>query len=116
MIQSSCECGAVRISVAVAPTDLTDCNCTICRRYAALWAYYSPRQVQISGLTDVYLRGEKKIEFHRCRTCGCVTHWSPADKTWDRMGVNCRMMDPTALSGIPVRKLDGFDTWRFLGE
>ena len=29
------------------------------------------------GLTDVFMLGPKKIEFHRCKICGCVTHWSP---------------------------------------
>lgn len=70
----------------------------------------------MTGATEVYLRGEKKIEFHRCASCGCVTHWAPADKTRDRMGVNCRMMEPDVLAGVRVRKLDGLDTWKFLDE
>lgn len=113
---SSCECGAVRLTIAHVPTEVTDCNCTICRRYGALWTYCSPRDVTITGATDVYTRGEKSIQFHRCRTCGCVTHWAPVDKTLDRMGINCRLMEPSVLSGLRVRKLDGFDTWRFLDE
>jgi hypothetical protein len=32
------------------------------------------------------------------------------------MGVNCRMMEPAVLSGVRIRKLDGFDTWKFLDE
>jgi hypothetical protein len=116
VIHSSCLCGAVRLTVAHVPTDLTDCNCTACRRYASLWAYYSPKDVEVTGATDVYLRGEKSIEFHRCKTCGCVTHWAPVDRTHDRMGVNCRLMDPSVLAGVRVRKLDGFDTWKFLDE
>jgi hypothetical protein len=116
VIQSSCHCGAVRLAIAHAPTELTDCNCTICRRYASLWAYFSPKEVEVSGATDVYMHGDKSIEFHRCKTCGCVMHWAPADKTHDRMGVNCRMMDPAVLAGARVRKLDGFDTWKFLDE
>jgi len=116
MVQSSCHCGAVTVAVPHAPTALTDCNCTICRRYGTLWAYYSPKDVVVTGATDVYLRGEKSIEFHRCKTCGCVTHWAPMDKTRDRMGVNGRMMEPAVLAGVRVRKLDGFDTWKFLDE
>ena len=114
--ESSCHCGAVKLAVPRAPSELTDCNCTICRRYGALWAYYSPKEVAITGASDVYLRGDKSIEFHRCRVCGCVTHWAPADKTHDRMGVNCRMMEPEIIAHARVRKLDGFDTWKFLNE
>lgn len=108
MIESSCICGAVRLAITRAPDEVTDCNCTLCRRYGTLWAYYSPKDVTIpGGLTDTYLRGAKQIEFHRCKICGCVTHWSPVDKTYDRMGVNARMLPPGSLETVPVVKCDG---------
>ncbi len=114
--QSSCHCGAVTLAIAHAPMEITDCNCTVCQRHGAPWSYYSPKDVAITGATDVYTYGEKTIEFHRCRTCGCLMLWSPSDKTRDRMGVNCRMMEPNILAGVRVRKLDGFDTWTYLDE
>ena len=81
MIESSCVCGAVRLAITRAPDELVDCNCSICRRYGALWAYYPLKDVIVpGGLTDTFMRGPKKIEFHRCKTCGCVTHWSPTDQ------------------------------------
>ncbi len=114
MIESSCNCGAVRLQIASPPTELTDCNCSICRRYAALWAYYPLKDVIVpGGLTDIFSRGAKKIEFHRCKICGCVTHWSPTDQR-DRMGVNARLMDPEVVAGARVRHLDGADTWKYL--
>ncbi len=117
MIESSCNCGAVCLQIASPPTELTDCNCSICRRYHALWAYYPLKDVTVpTGLTDTYMRGPKKIEFHRCKTCGCVTHWTPVDKSRDRMGVNARLMPPEILSQVRVRHLDGADTWKFLDE
>jgi hypothetical protein len=119
MIQSSCHCGAVRLVCETAPTVVTDCNCSICRRYGALWAYYSPGQVQLippQPPTDVYMWGDEEIEFHRCRVCGCLTHWTPADKGRDRMGVNVRLMPLELLTQLRVRRLDGADTWRYLDE
>ena len=115
MIESSCHCGVVHLKISRAPTEVTDCNCSICRRYGALWAYYSLKDVIVpSGLTDTYVQGAKKIEFHRCKKCGCVTHWTAVDKTRDRMGVNARLMAPEILSQVRVRHLDGADTWKFL--
>jgi len=116
VLQSSCHCGAVRLAIPRAPSEVTDCNCTICRRYGVLWAYFSPGEVQITGATDVYLRGEKSIEFHRCKACGCVTHWAPVDRARDRMGVNGRLLEPDVLSRARVRRLDGLDTWKYLDE
>lgn len=105
MIEASCHCGAVRFTVEATPADVNDCNCSICRRYGTLWAYYPPPQVRFAaenGPTDVHIWGDRMIEFHRCRTCGCVTHWAPVDRTYQRMGVNARLMPPEVLAAIPV--------------
>jgi hypothetical protein len=105
MIDASCHCGAVRFTTEAAPVEVNDCTCSICRRYGALWAYYHPSQVRFapeSGPTDVYMWGERILEFHRCAACGCITHWSAVDRTWPRMGVNARMMPPEALAGVQV--------------
>ena len=115
MIESSCVCGAVRLSISRAPDEVTDCNCTLCRRYGALWAYYSPKDVTVpSGLTDTFSRGPKLSDFHRCKICGCVTHWSALDKTYDRMGVNARLMEPEVLARARILRFDGLDTWKLL--
>lgn len=116
MVEATCHCGAVRMEIAKAPETMTDCNCSICRRYGTLWAYYSPTQVTLSGATDIYMWGDKDLEFHRCETCGCVTHWAPVDKSKDRMGVNANLMPPDIQAQARVRKLDGADTWKFLDE
>jgi len=114
-----CHCGAVRIDVEEAPSSVTSCNCSICRRTGALWAYFAPRQVRFhppEPPTDTYRWGDRTLDLHRCKTCGCVTHWSPVDKAYDRMGVNARLLDPVILAGARVRRFDGANTWTFLDE
>ncbi len=116
-IDASCHCGAVHLEISDPPEALTDCNCSICRRYGALWAYYSPRQVRMvptAGATDAYTWGERRIQFHRCKTCGCVTHWAASDPASDRMGVNARLMNPEILRPLRIRKLDGAVTGKYL--
>ena len=110
MLESTCHCGAVRLEIDATLDEVTDCNCSICRRYGVLWAYYSPTQVSIhppEGATDIYMWSDREIEFHRCRNCGCVTHWAPVDKNVDRMGVNARLMPLEVLTKARVRKFDG---------
>jgi hypothetical protein len=34
MTQASHHCGAIQIAIDRAPLEVTDCNCSICRRYA----------------------------------------------------------------------------------
>lgn len=107
MLEGSCDCGAVRYQVDAALEEVTDCNCGICRRYGVLWTYHSPRVVTISGETEIYLRTERKIEFHRCKTCGCVTFWKAVDKMRDRMGINARLLPLGSLNNVRVKMLDG---------
>jgi len=95
MIKAACHCGAVRLEAEPAPVRVNDCNCSICRRYGVLWAYYDRGQVRLvegAGPSDVYLWGDRGIAFHRCATCGCVTHWVRAREPSFIRGVNARMM------------------------
>ena len=110
MIEASCHCGAVRFSVETAPEQVNDCNCSICRRYGTLWGYYRPSDVGFSGEngpTDIYMWGDKSLEFHRCRACGCVTHWSPTNRERQKMGINARLLPAEVLAAIPVTHGDG---------
>lgn len=101
MIDASCHCGAVRFTADAAPAEVNVCECSICRRYGALWAYYDPARVAFAGdngPTDIYMWNEHRLEFHRCRTCGCLTHWRAVDANVPCIGVNTRMMAPEAIA------------------
>ncbi|MBU6297058.1 MAG: GFA family protein [Alphaproteobacteria bacterium] len=111
MVTATCHCGKVSIEVETEPTEITACNCSLCRRTGGLWAYYSPKQVRVTGKTDTYLGGDKTLFTHRCTDCGCITHWLAVDPAYDRMGVNSRMMPPEAVAAARIRHLDGADTW-----
>lgn len=108
MITASCHCGAVHVDIAEAPREVTECNCSICRRYGVLWAYFEPSEVSIRAeATDIYVWDDRSIAFHRCSDCGCVTHWSAIDPLRNRMGVNARLIPPELMLGVRVRHLDG---------
>ena len=111
MLTATCHCGAVRIEVPARPTRLTDCNCSICRRYGVLWAYYPATEVRViaaEGATDAYAHGPRELRFVRCRTCGCVTHWEHIiPVSGGNTGVNARNFELEVREGIPVFPLDG---------
>src|SRR6516164_3515620 len=115
---ATCHCGAVRILVRQLPRTVTRCNCSICRRYGALWAYYKPSSVQISapksGLVK-YSWNRRIREYHRCKNCGCVTHYTYRKKRdWNTVAVNASNFEPAVIAGARVRRLDGAATWKFL--
>ena len=120
MLTASCHCGAVRVEIASRPETLADCNCSICRRYGALWAYYTKKSVRVLAASPdslrIYTWGDRELEFHHCTTCACVMFHERAEKKGDetRVGINTRMLPPEDIAGIRVRRLDGAATWKYL--
>jgi hypothetical protein len=111
MLRATCHCGDVQIEVSEMPDSLTQCNCSICRRYGALWAYFTIDSATVTHAkhaTSVYIWNDKDIEFVHCKTCGCLTHYEDTDKTGSyRVAVNARMMDPLIIEEIGIRVFDG---------
>ena len=118
MLEASCHCGAITIGMPRTPRTLTECNCSLCRRYAVLWAYYQASDVRVRaarGSKSSYLWGSRTTRFVRCRHCGCVTHWEEVTNSPSaRIGVNARNLDRKVLQGIRVRHLDGAASWKYL--
>lgn len=118
-LTATCHCGSLRLEVDTPPESVTSCNCSICRRYGVLWAYYHPSAVRLvpaDASTDSYACHQKTQLFHRCPTCGCVTHWASDDPNEDTTGVNARLFEPDVLAAARPRHLDGADTWEYLDE
>jgi len=103
VIRAACHCEAVRFEFAEPPEWVLDCNCTLCRRYGAMWAYMrGPGALQLlSGpspdATETYSWLDGDLAFHRCKTCGCVTHMVAAK------------VDPPAIYGVNMRLMAGLD-------
>jgi hypothetical protein len=117
MIEGSCHCGAVEWYFEGMPEGATACNCTICRRYGALWAYdYEGERINVSGPTQCYIRGAS-IEFHFCPACGCVAYWrsrKPGDDGRRRIAVNLRLTEPQPVARVPIDHFDGLDSFEDL--
>jgi hypothetical protein len=123
MYTASCHCGVVRLEMQRKPRKLTQCNCSLCRRYGALWAYFQRKRVRVlvsRSQLDAYSWDDKRFEFFRCAACGCVTHYQRTDRRADGsdMGaVNLRNIDdPAIVAHLPIRLLDGASTWKVLDE
>ncbi len=96
------------------PESATACNCTACRRYAALWAYgYEGHGIDVAGETKAYVRGDS-LGFHFCPNCGCIAYWRGLQAGKDgrrRIAVNLRLTEPEAIAHLPIDHFDGFDKW-----
>jgi hypothetical protein len=119
MIEGSCHCGALRWQLDAEPGGATACNCTVCRRYGALWAYdHEGEGIRVSGPSQAYIRG-KSIEFHFCSACGCVAWWRARQAGADgrrRIAVNLRLTEPEAVARVPIDHFDGLLTFEDLAR
>ena len=59
MLKLSCLCGQVRIEIAEPPDFINECNCTLCSKSGARWAYFHPSDVRVEGRTKGYSRDDK---------------------------------------------------------
>lgn len=115
MIKLSCLCGAVQIDVASTPEYIHECNCALCRKSGARWAYLHPSEVRVEGPTSGYSRQDKDeaaADLRFCRTCGSTTHFALTAGAVAKfgntmMGVNMRLADESELGGIELRFPDG---------
>lgn len=117
MLSGSCHCGAAGWSLEGDVGSITACNCTLCHRYGALWAYdYEGERVSIVGETRTYRRPGKAdpaLEMLFCATCAGVVAWRglrPEDGR-TRMAVNIRLAPLEAVAALPIDHFDGLDTF-----
>ena len=118
MLTGSCHCGAATWTLNGDPGPATACNCTLCRRYGALWAYdYEGERISVSGLSARYTRAgsaDPALEILFCPTCACVLGWrglrlDPAGRR--RIAVNLRLAEPEAVADLPIDHFDGMETF-----
>jgi hypothetical protein len=97
----------VRLVLRETPGEAAECNCSLCRRTAGLWHYCSAEAVSVEGAGLAYRQGDCTLDTWHCATCGCTTHWTPADPAYPRMAINLRMFEPTLWQDLPRRLIDG---------
>lgn len=116
--EGTCHCGSSRWRFVGNPQSTTACNCTLCRKYAALWAYgFEGEEISISGTTNSYTRIGKAnpaLEILFCTTCGCVLCWCGMrldEQSRRRMAVNLRLAEPQTVEDLPIDHFDGLDSF-----
>lgn len=119
----SCLCGQLRVTLAKRPDFIHECNCTLCGKSGARWAYFHPSEVGVEGATRGYRRADKDdpaAELRFCETCGATTHFILTERAVARfgnsmMGVNMWLADAGDLAGIELRYPDG-RAWSGAGD
>ena len=109
--QGGCHCGRVRYEVTTELSQAFDCNCSICMKRGALWAFAKAPQFKLvqggDALTD-YQFGKKKIHHLFCQSCGVGSFSRGAAPNGQEMVmVNVRCLDGVDVSALQLRPFDG---------
>jgi len=121
LLEGRCLCGDAGWTLTGDPGSITACNCTMCRRYGALWAYdYENERIRMTGPTATFARRGKAdpaLEIHFCPSCGCLLSWRglrPEEDGRRRIAVNIRLAEPKAVADLPIDHFDGLDSFEDL--
>ena len=114
--EGTCLCGSARWRFCGELKSATACNCTLCRRYGALWAYgYEGAECTLEGPTTSFTRVGKDdpaLEILFCPSCACVLCWRGVRENLkengrQRMAVNLRLADPDTVASLAIDHFDG---------
>jgi len=120
-LTGACHCGGATWTFEGDPGSATACNCTVDRRYGALWIYdYLGERIRIEGALSRYVRAdvaEPNLEWLFCATCSCVVAWRGLRANDDgkiRAAVNVRLAEPDAVGHLAIDHFDGLNSFEDL--
>ncbi|WMS85555.1 GFA family protein [Pleionea litopenaei] len=93
MLELTCHCQNIQMVLPDKPLRLSECDCSMCRRYAAFWGLYAPDQITLSYhfAPQGYAAGKDRVFYH-CMRCGCLTHFESSETAPEQLfAVNYRM-------------------------
>ncbi len=108
--RGGCHCGRVRFEVdAEADLDVSECNCSICRRTGFLHLLVPKARFRLLSGADALTTYTFNTGIARhlfCATCGIKSFYVPRSHP-DGWSVNARCLDEGTVASLRVRPFDG---------
>ena len=107
-----CHCGEVRFEVTVDISSVLSCNCSICQKRGALWAFVPATLFALrAGSDDLrdYQFGKKKLHHLFCPQCGvgAFSRGRSPKSNEEMVAINVRCLDDVDLSTLEIKPFDG---------
>jgi hypothetical protein len=109
--QGGCHCGRVRYQATSDLAQVVDCNCSICIKRGAMWAFVKTPQFKLvqgdDALTD-YQFGKKQIHHLFCQSCGVGSFSRGLAPNGDEtFAVNVNCLDDVDVATLKLMPFDG---------
>ena len=110
-MKGSCHCGSIRFEVEGAPTEVTECNCSICFRKGSLLWFVPRGHFRLTTPAEnvaTYTFNKHAIQHHFCPTCGMNPYAEARDRSGKEMSaINVRCLEDIDLALLKVNRFDG---------
>ena len=107
----SCHCGAVAFNVEVDPEQALKCNCSLCTKLGAVWAFAPKSRFALrSGAAEQgdYQFGKKRLHHRFCSQCGIESYAeATAPDGTPSVGINLRCLEGVEVDKLSPRPFDG---------
>lgn len=110
-LNGSCHCGAIAYTVDVDTAGAMQCNCSICNRLGAVWAFTPKQSFRLTageGKQGDYQFNKHRLHHRFCPTCGIESYAEakgPDGK--DMVAVNLRCVAGIDVSQLSPKQYDG---------
>ena len=109
--EGGCHCGRVRYQASSDLAQIVDCNCSVCIKRGAMWAFVKAPQFKLvqgdDALTD-YQFGKKKIHHLFCPSCGVGSFSRGLAPNGDEtFAINVNCPDDVDVATLKLMPFDG---------
>ena len=106
-----CHCGEVRFEVTADLGNVISCNCSICQKRGALWAFVPAEHFALRAGSDElrdYQFGKRRLHHLFCPQCGVGSFSRGVMPDGAEMvAVNVRCLDDLDIAALPLQPFDG---------
>lgn len=110
-LNGSCHCGAIAYTVEADPENAMTCNCSICSRLGAVWAFGPKAKFKLTkgeGRQGDYQFNKHVLHHRFCPTCGIESYAEGKGPDGTEMvGVNLRCVDGIDVAKLSPKQIDG---------
>ena len=107
--EGGCHCGAVRYRATIRRPVVSECNCSMCRKKAAIHAIVPDADFELLSGSEVlskYTFNTHVAQHLFCSRCGIHSFGRPRSQP-EKISVNLRCLDDDVLGFFEVAQFDG---------
>ena len=110
-LNGSCHCGAIAYTVELDPAAAISCNCSICSRLGAVWAFAPKAKFRLTkgeGRQGDYQFNKHVLHYRFCPTCGIESYAEGKGQDGsEQVGINLRCVQGIDVAKLNPKQVDG---------